>query len=158
MNMKHRRYFPNILSICVLWENASSSLYKQIRDEGLLTIPSTRYIKKLSSALSVETGLSEDIVNYLETRCQKLHNREKIGSFIFQEIYTAKGFELSRSNGQIYGMSNEQPTKALLSMMFKSIASKYDDVVAMVSLAKVDSSILRKLFNNVMNADNHYRL
>ena len=55
-------------------------------------------------------------------------------------------------------MSNEQPTKALLSVMFKSIASKYDDVVAMVSLAKVDSSILRKLFNNVMNADNHYRL
>ena len=106
----------------------------------------------------METGLSEDIINYLETRCQKLHNREKIGSFIFQEIYTAKGFEFSRSSGQIYGMSNEQPTKALVSMMFKSIASKYDDVVAMVSLAKVDSSILRKLFNNVMNADNHYRL
>ena len=47
MNMKHRRYSPHLLSICVLWENASSSLYKEIQDEGLLIIPSTRYIKKL---------------------------------------------------------------------------------------------------------------
>ena len=49
-------------------------------------------------------------------------------------------------------MSNEQPTKIVLSVMFKSIASKYEDVVAMVPLTKMDSSILHKLFNDVMNA------
>ena len=48
-------------------------------------------------------------------------------------------------------MSNELPTKTLLSVMFKSIASKYEDVVAMVPLTKIDSSILYK-FNDVMNA------
>ena len=36
--------------------------------------------------------------------------------------------------------------------MFKSIASKYEDVIAMVPLTKMDSSILHKLFNDVMNA------
>ena len=41
---------------------------------------------------------------------------EKIGSLIFDEIYAAKRCEFSRSNGQIYGMSNEQTTKALLSL------------------------------------------
>ena len=45
---------------------------------------------------------------------------------------------------KIYGMSNEQPTKALLSVMFKSIASKYENIVA--------SYLMRKLFNDVMNA------
>ena len=49
-------------------------------------------------------------------------------------------------------MSNEQPTKIELSVMFKSIASKYEDVVTMVPLTKMDSSILHKLFNDVMNA------
>ena len=48
-------------------------------------------------------------------------------------------------------MSNEQPTKELPSVMFKSITSKYEDVVAMVPLTKMDSSILHKLFNDVMN-------
>ena len=49
-------------------------------------------------------------------------------------------------------MSNEQPTKTLLSVMFMSIASKYEDVVAMVPLRKMNSSILHKLFNDIMNA------
>ena len=50
MNMKYCRYSPDLItSICVLWEKASSSLYKQIRAEVLLAIPSTRYIKKLTS-------------------------------------------------------------------------------------------------------------
>ena len=68
MNMKHRQYSLDLLCICVLWENASSSLYKQIQDEGLLTIPSTRYLKKLTPALSMETGLFENIIKYLEAR------------------------------------------------------------------------------------------
>ena len=49
-------------------------------------------------------------------------------------------------------MSNEQPTKTLLSVMFMSIASKYEDVAAMVPLRKMNSSILHKLFNDIMNA------
>ena len=60
MNIKHRRYSTDLLFICFLRGNTSSSLYKQTRDERLLTIPSTRYIKKLTSALSVETGLTEN--------------------------------------------------------------------------------------------------
>ena len=40
----------------------------------------------------------------------------------------------------------------MLSVMFKSIASKYEDVVAMVLLTKMDSSILHKLSIEVMNA------
>ena len=90
----------------------------------------------------METGLSENTIKYLEARCQKLHNRKKIGSLIFDEISTAKRCEFSRSNGQIYSMNNEEATKTLLSVLFKSIASKYEDVVAMVLLTKMDSSIL----------------
>ena len=48
--------------------------------------------------------------------------------------YTAKDCEFSRFNGQIYGMSNEQPTgTTTLTVTFKSITWKYEDVVAMVS-------------------------
>ena len=49
-------------------------------------------------------------------------------------------------------MNNEQPTETLPSVMLKSIASKYEDVVAMVPLTKMDPSILHKLFKGVMNA------
>ena len=48
MHNKHRRYSADLLSTCVLWENTSTNLYKQIREEGHLTIPSLRYIKKVA--------------------------------------------------------------------------------------------------------------
>ena len=62
-----------------------------MRDEGLLTITST---------LSAEICLTENTIKYLEAICQKLNNREKLGSLIFDKIYTAKRCEFSRSNGQ----------------------------------------------------------
>ena len=67
MNMNHLRYFPDMLIICALWKNESSSFYRQIRDKDFLTIPSTRSIKQLSSTVPVETGLSEDIMKHNNT-------------------------------------------------------------------------------------------
>ena len=81
------------LSISFLCENASSSLSKHIREEGPLTIPFTRYFKELTSAFSVKTGLFDNTIKYLEARCQKIPNLEKLGSLI--EIYAAKRCELS---------------------------------------------------------------
>ena len=86
MSIQHRRYSPELLSMCVLWENTFSALYKQLREEGVITLPSTRYIKKLTSALSMDTGLSEETVKYLKARVAKLNERERIGSLIMDEV------------------------------------------------------------------------
>ena len=115
-------------------KNTSSNPYRQIRNEGFLTIPSLRYIKKLTSAITVETGLIDQTMWYLEARITKLKNRKRIGSRIFDEVCVAKRCEFSRSTGQIFGMEDGQPTKTLLTVMFKSIAADYEDVIAMVHL------------------------
>ena len=91
-------------------------------------------------------------MRYLEARIAKLKNRERIGSLIFDEVYVAKSCEFSRSTGQIFGMEDGQPTKTLLTVMFKSVASDYEDVIAMVPLVKVDSSILYQLLMSVLKA------
>ena len=118
----------------------------------MLTIPSFRYIKKLISAISVETGLTDQSIKYLETRIAKLNDREKIGSLIFDEIYVAKRCEFSRSTGQIFGMENNQPSKTLLAVMFKSVAAEYEDVIGMVPLTITSSSILHELFTKVLES------
>ena len=102
----------------------------------------------MTSAISVETGLTEQTIK-LEARFLRFDDREKIGSLIFDEIYVAKRCEFSRSNGQIYGINNGEPTKTLLTVMFKSNAPKYKDLIAMVPLRKNDSSVLLKLFTGV---------
>ena len=152
MHVKHRRYPPDFLSTCVLWEITYSNLYRQIRNEGLLTIPSLRYIKKLTSAITVETGLTDQPMRYLKARIAKLKNRERIRSLIFDEVYVAKRCEFSRSTGQIFGMEDGQPTKTLITVMFKSVAAHYEDLIAMVPLVKIDSSMLYQLFTSVLKA------
>ena len=107
-------------------------MYRQIRDEGVLTLPSVRYIKKLNSALFVDTGLTQQTIKYLEARVAKLNELEKIGSLIMDEVYVAKRCEFTRSDGRIYGMEENEPTKTLSTVMFKSVAEAYEDVIAMV--------------------------
>ena len=82
----------------------------------------------------------------------KLNEREKIGSLILDEIYIAKRCEYSRSTGQIYGMESNEIEKMLLTVMFKSVAAQYQDVIAMVPVVKISSSMLYGLFNRVMSS------
>ena len=64
----------------------------------MITIPSFRYIKKSLSAISVETGLTDQTIKYLEARIANRNDRERIGSLIFDEIYVAKRCELTSKN------------------------------------------------------------
>ena len=46
MHVQHRRYSPELLSMCVLSENCSFTIHQQTRDEDAHTVLSERYIKK----------------------------------------------------------------------------------------------------------------
>ena len=52
----------------------------------------------------------------------------------------------------IFGMENNQPTKTLLTIMFKSVAVEYEDVIGMVPLTIISSSILHELFTKVLES------
>ena len=43
-------------------------------------------------------------------------------------------------------MENGEPTKTLLTIMFKSVAADYNDVIAMVPTTKIDSAEINRLF------------
>ena len=56
------------------------------------------------------------------------------------EVYTAQQVEFQ--SGRFYGYENQTPKKTLLCLMLKSVASQYCDVVAMIPLSGIDSSII----------------
>ena len=66
------------------------------------------------------------------------------------EIYTCQRAEYSRSTGKFYGLENEQPTKTLLTIMIKSVASKYQDVIAMIPITKINSSLIYESFDKIL--------
>ena len=147
MHDKHRRYSSDLLLTCVLWENTSSNQSKQMREEGLLTFPSQRYIQKLFSAISMDTGLTRQTA-----RAAKLNERVEIVALLMDEVYVSNKCEFTRSNGRIYEMEKGEPTKTLLTIMYSSVAADYQDVIAMIPTTKVGSTKINNLLNMVLNS------
>ena len=49
-------------------------------------------------------------------------------------------------------MQNGEPTKTRLTIMFKSVAADYNDVIAMVPTTTIDSAEINRLFTMVICA------
>ena len=66
------------------------------------------------------------------------------------EIYiTSKRVEYSRTSGKFYGLEN-QVTKTLFTIMIKSVASKYHDVIAMIPIINIDASQIFEAFDKIV--------
>jgi len=114
-----RRYSLNLLAYAALWENTSPALYKQILKEDILALPSQRHLKNLTSAFTVEAGMSKANENYLRARLSNLTEREKVVNLMIDEVYSYKRVEFS--GGNFFGYENQEVTRALLCFMIKSV-------------------------------------
>ena len=144
----NRKYSPDLLACAALWENTSPALYRQIQEEEILTLPTRRHIRNLTSSFSVESGMSEATVQYLNVRISSLIEREKTVNLIGDEVYSSKRIEYN--GGTFYGYENQTVTKTLLCFMIKSVGGKYMDMVSMSPISKLDSNVLEKQWNNVL--------
>ena len=66
----------------------SSTLYDALIKENLLCLPSSSHLKRLSSAYSLETGLSESTTAYLSERVKSLTEEEKTVAILIDEVFS----------------------------------------------------------------------
>ena len=109
---RQRRYSSFLLATTATWLTTSTATYKQMLRDDVLCLPSISHLKRLLSAMTLETGLTSSTISYLSTRFKKLEERERIVSVIGDEIYTAKRAEFS--GGTFYGYELGEPTKTML--------------------------------------------
>lgn len=148
---KHgRRYSPDLLATAVLWENCSPRLYKQLVDEGLLTLPNAAYVQGLSKPLDVTTELSPATLAYLEARCRNLKALERNVVILIDEVFTARRIEYV--NGRFFGYQGEAASKTLLCIMVKSVAGKFCDVVSLTPITNCTSKDVKRHFDAVLVA------
>jgi hypothetical protein len=147
---KQRRYPSFLIASAMMWQMTSPALYNQLLGEGFLTLPSVRHLKRLSSALTVDGTLSQSTLQYLKQRIASLSERERIVTIIFDEVYSAKRVEFT--GGKLFGVEEEGVAKTLLCYMVKSVASNYRDMVAMLPISKIDSSVIERNFHAVLRA------
>jgi hypothetical protein len=103
--MRSRKYSSSLLWMAMTWHKSSPSLYRQMQREDLLTIPCTSHLKRISSELSLETGLSDSTVAYLKERIQTLSEPEKIIAILVDEESILHTVMIRNPDGQVFEWS-----------------------------------------------------
>jgi len=76
---RRRRYSPDLLTMSCVWRNTSPALYRQIKNEGVLTLPTAKYVRRLSSGLDVDSGFEvSDATRAYHCRPEEKNYRQKI--------------------------------------------------------------------------------
>ena len=101
---KQRRCTPSLLAMASLSENISPSSYKQMYSDRWLILPTWNYLQRLSSALNVDSELSDSTISYLKARFGRFAEKDKTVSILMDEVYCRKKVEYL--NGKFYGMEN----------------------------------------------------
>ena len=119
-------------------------MYKKLHEFFIL--PSVRRLQSLSSSAAV---LSEQIdVEYLSQKTRNLPPHEKIVTLIVDEVYVAQRIEYTNSAFVRLADDGSSAT-TVLSFMVQSVCSNYKDVVCVIPVSKLDTSILQALLHKV---------
>lgn len=138
----NRRFSTNLLTTSFLWQLTSTSLYKKLK--ALFILPSIRRLQQLNVVNNV--GQGEIHYKYLKERTVGLKTAEKTVCLMIDEVYTAQKIEYS--NGSFVGLDEEgKPAKTVLTFMMQSICSKYKDVVCLLPVSQLDTSLIRLWFD-----------
>ena len=106
-----------------------------------MTLAVPNYVKRHTSPINVDFGLSKSTETYLKTRFNHLaHERDKYVSIIIDEVYAHASIEFvggGGGGGKFFGLENGTPTKTLLCTVLKSIAGCYHDLVPLTSITTI---------------------
>ena len=133
--------------MAAMWHDVSPALYKQIQLDNVVTLPSTRHIRRLTSALKTDLDLAESSVRYLGARKSKLSPKDLKVVILLDEVHSDS--KVQYKNGNFYGLENGVVTKSLLCTMLKSVAGKYRDIISMSPISNISSEKVRTVWMNV---------
>ena len=139
-----RRYSPDILVLSYLIYAVSLAAYKTIIDQKILSFPSTRRLKQLSSSFEAQPGKVDEA--YLQTRVSQLNAFESHCLLIIDEIYVSKTVQMSA--GKLIGVAEDEssPASTILTFMVKSFCGKFKDVVFLYPISKISGDKILNIF------------
>ena len=86
---------PSLIAMAYMWQAVSPALYKQVQREGVLTLPSAKYIRNISLSVGDDFKLPQPAKRYLSARFQKLKETDHDVSLIMNEVYCQKKVQYS---------------------------------------------------------------
>ncbi|KAK3929508.1 DNA transposase [Frankliniella fusca] len=132
---KGRRYTTQWIYECQLLRIKSLSLYKKMLRDGFLPLPSLRTLQRYMKKLSPAYGFQENTFAMLRERAPLMHESDRHGSLLVDEIKLSEGLWVDKQSLQVLGFVHLDnftpeaqkvvPADHSLVMMFQGFKGQY---------------------------------
>ena len=108
-NSKECRYLPHILNICLVLYSRSKAGYEELKDSGIITIPSASTLKNLTEHFKINEGFDLKVSYLLDIKNEiSKHGGPVRGHLMIGEIKLKNGILRNPSSNVVTGFVKEE--------------------------------------------------
>lgn len=134
-------YSPHMLIWAFTIDFSHPGAYQCIRNSNSLTLPHSRYLKKLAMKLGTEkTCLDESHKIYLRNKLAHLESHEPVVNLLLYEVYVQSKIAYTGEKLEGHAYNNpKEPATAIQTFMITSLLSKNEDVVGLFPMKNIQA-------------------
>ena len=97
------RYHPMVIRYCLSLYAKSSSAYNEIRNSGILKLPSSRTLKDYKNFIKPGTGFQKGVVDNLKKSTINYTNQQRYITIMFDEMKIRSNLVFDKNNDELIG-------------------------------------------------------
>ena len=105
-NSKGFRFHPMIIRFCLSLAAKSSSCYEELRDSGILVLPSQRTLRDYRNYVKPNTGFNEPVISELVELTQSYFDVQRYIVLLFDEMKIRSNLVFDKFNGELIGFTD----------------------------------------------------
>ena len=100
------RYHPMIIRFCLSLAAKSSSCYEELRNSGVLTLPSQRRLRDYRNAIKPKRGFQKEVIEVLKQETENYFDVQRYVVVLFDEIKVMANLVLDKTTGELIGFTD----------------------------------------------------
>ena len=100
------RYHPMIIQFCLSLVAKSPSCYEELRNSGVLVLPSQRHLKDYRNAIRPRRGFQEEVVKELNDITSSYFDVQRYVVLLFGEMKVKSNLVFDKNTGELIGFTD----------------------------------------------------
>ena len=97
------RYHPMIIRFCLSLASKSPSCYEELRNSGVLVLPSQRRLKDYRNAIKPKRGFQKEVLDVLIAETEHYFDVQPYVVLLFDEMKVMANLVLDKTSGELIG-------------------------------------------------------
>ena len=100
------RFHPMIIRFCLSLAAKSPSCYEELRNSGVLVLPSQRRLKDYRNAIKPERGFQRGVIDVLKEETNSYFDVQRYVILLFDEMKVTANLVLDKTTGELIGFTD----------------------------------------------------